>query len=288
MRGDDVANGPRYMREHPRFGLNSGVNMIARSIRSRSQRPRWRRPAPRLAVFAFLLISLALALSGCSNVHLVIAIGAPASQPALTDAGQPAAAPPVVRPTPTQQPQATPTPQASPLPAVQPVARVPAQTEPTRIVAPSIHLDAPVVTVGWSTRQKGGAWFAEWETASGAAGFHAGSALPGHVGNTVISGHHNIEGKVFARLIELNPGDMIILYADDRPYSYQVVDRFVLKEAGAPEEQRRQNALWIAPTRDERLTLVTCWPPNGNTHRVIVIAKPISVELAQSHSHDEP
>lgn len=288
MRGAIVANGQMCTRQQPQFGLNSGVNMITRSIQPRSQRLGRRRPAPYLAVFAFLLISLTLALSGCSNVHLVIAIGAPASQSALTDVGQPAAAPPAARPTPTPQPQATPTRQAPSLPAVQPVARVPAQTEPTRIIAPSINLDAPVVTVGWSTRQKGGAWFAEWETASGAAGFHAGSALPGHVGNTVISGHHNIEGKVFERLIELNPGDVITLYADDRPYTYQVVDRFVLKEAGASKEQRRQNALWIAPTRDERLTLVTCWPPNGNTHRVIVIAKPISVELAQSRSHDEP
>lgn len=262
--------------------------MIAHSFRFRSQRPRERCSAPRLATFAFLLISLALALSGCGNVHLVIAIGAPAAQLTLTDAGQPAAPPPPARPTSLRQPQATPTRQPSPLPTVQPVARVPAQTEPTRIVAPSINLDASVVTVGWSARQRGGSWFAEWETASGAAGFHAGSALPGHIGNTVISGHHNIEGKVFARLIELNPSDVVILYADDRPYAYQVVDRFVLKETGASVEQRRQNALWIASTRDERLTLVTCWPPNGNTHRVIVIAKPISAELAQSRSHDEP
>ncbi len=56
-----------------------------------------------------------------------------------------------------------------------------------------------------------------------------------------------------------------------------VEDRFLLRELGAPLEQRYQNARWIGPTTDERLTLVTCWPPMGNTYRVIVIAKPASL-----------
>jgi sortase A len=54
-----------------------------------------------------------------------------------------------------------------------------------------------------------------------------------------------------------------------------VQDKFIVKEVGVSLAQRRQNAQWIAPTRDERLTLVTCWPPDGNTYRVIVVAKPI-------------
>jgi sortase A len=40
------------------------------------------------------------------------------------------------------------------------------------------------------------------------------------------------------------------------------------------EEKRLENARWIGPFPDERLTLVTCWPYTNNTHRVIVIAKP--------------
>ena len=45
----------------------------------------------------------------------------------------------------------------------------------------------------------------------------------------------------------------------------------VIKEA-----VRRANAQWIAPTDDERLTLVTCWPYISNTHRLIIVAKPVS------------
>jgi sortase A len=38
---------------------------------------------------------------------------------------------------------------------------------------------------------------------------------------------------------------------------------------------RLQNAQWIQPTTDERLTLVTCWPYNDNSHRLIIVARPI-------------
>jgi sortase (surface protein transpeptidase) len=53
-----------------------------------------------------------------------------------------------------------------------------------------------------------------------------------------------------------------------------VIDRFILPERGVSDEQRRQNAQWIMPTNVERLTLVTCWPYTGNSHRVIVVAEP--------------
>jgi sortase A len=53
-----------------------------------------------------------------------------------------------------------------------------------------------------------------------------------------------------------------------------VESRFVVRDKGEPEEKRLENARWIGPFPDERLTLVTCWPYTNNTHRVIVIAKP--------------
>ena len=40
-------------------------------------------------------------------------------------------------------------------------------------------------------------------------------------------------------------------------------------------EVRRENARWIGPSHDERLTLVTCWPRNDNTHRLILVALPV-------------
>ena len=32
------------------------------------------------------------------------------------------------------------------------------------------------------------------------------------------------------------------------------------------------------PTTDERITLITCWPYTSNTHRLIIVAKPIEPE----------
>lgn len=155
-----------------------------------------------------------------------------------------------------------------------PTAVPPAINPPTRILAPAINLDAEVTPIGWKQVTQNGKTVSVWEVAEYAAGWHKNSSLPGGGGNIVLSGHHNIKGEVFRYLVDLNPGDTITLYADDRPYTYTVEARFVVRDKGEPEEKRRENARWIGPFPDERVTLVTCWPYTNNTHRVIVVAKP--------------
>lgn len=151
----------------------------------------------------------------------------------------------------------------------------PATGPPIRIVAPAIDLDGEVIPVGWKQVIQGGKTVSVWEVAGYAAGWHRNSALPGEGGNIVLSGHHNIKGEIFRYIVDLNPGDEITLYADGRPYTYTVEARFVVRDKGMSEDKRRENARWIGPFPDERLTLVTCWPYTNNTHRVIVIAKPM-------------
>lgn len=160
----------------------------------------------------------------------------------------------------------------APTPAGEPIS---ASGPPTRIVAPAIRLDAPVVPVGWQFVEEGGQMVSVWEVADFAAGWHKTSSYPGQPGNVVISGHHNIKGEVFRYLVDLKTGDEVDLYVGDKLYRYVVTEEHLLQEKGMPESTRRQNAQWIAPTADERLTLVTCWPYTNNTHRVIIIAKPI-------------
>jgi len=174
--------------------------------------------------------------------------------------------------TPTNSPPTARPPEPTPLPTPVPGA----QRLPTRIVAPAIQLDATVVPMDWEMVDRNGTMVSEWVVPSKAAGWHVNSALPGHGGNVVLSGHHNIEGKVFRYVVDLEPGDEIILYAGAIPYYYTVTEKYILKEAGMPLEVRRRNAQWIMPTEDERVTLVTCWPYEwpGNTHRVIVVARP--------------
>ncbi len=114
-----------------------------------------------------------------------------------------------------------------------------------------------------------------WIVADYAAGWHQNSLLPGQGGNIVLSGHHNIKGEVFRYIVDLEPGAIISLYQADQRYDYAVADKFIVKDKGEPEAVRRENAKWIGPFNDERLTLITCWPYTNNTHRVIVIAKPV-------------
>ncbi|PWH14891.1 MAG: hypothetical protein DDG58_12175 [Ardenticatenia bacterium] len=144
---------------------------------------------------------------------------------------------------------------------------------PLRVVAPSIHLDAPVVPVGWKHVVQDGKVVGMWEVADYAAGWHKSSALPGQPGNTVLSGHHNTAGEVFRYVVDLQPGDPVFLYTEQHVYTYTVVSRFILRDKGMPASVRRENARWIGTFPDVRLTLVTCWPYHTNTHRVIVIAK---------------
>lgn len=161
----------------------------------------------------------------------------------------------------------------------------PTQSPPTRIVAPAIDLDAKVVPMGWEIVDRDGTFASDWVVPKKAAGWHVNSKLPGQGGNIVLSGHHNIEGKVFRYVVDLNPGDEITLYEGNQSFSYLVTEKYILKEVGMPRYIRVKNAQWIRPAEDERLTLVTCWPYEwpGNSHRVIVVARPSgSIEAAAS------
>jgi len=171
-------------------------------------------------------------------------------------------------PTATPEGQATATTGPSPTPTPPP--------RPERIVIPAIKLDRRVVEIGWTTELVDNATLRrEWETVAHAAGFHRESAPPGVAGNTVISGHNNIDGAVFKELHRLDAGDRVVVYAGQQRHAYEVERTFIVREEGASEADRIANGLWIGDTPDERLTLVTCYPPWGNTHRVIVIARPV-------------
>ncbi len=231
----------------------------------------------------------------------------PTPAPAKTSAGdtltRPAPATSVAEPTPApaamapppEEPAAAPVDSSgsladNPLPVVETAPTAAAEGQPatlqianseraplSRIVADSIKLDAPVIDVGWEVVVQNSVPVNVWKVADYAAGWHKNSLLPGEGGNVVLSGHHNINGEVFRYIVDLEPGDTMTLYdAAGQSYAYAVEDKFIVKDKDEPEAVRRANARWIGPFNDERLTLVTCWPYNNNTHRVIVIAKPVT------------
>jgi sortase A len=161
------------------------------------------------------------------------------------------------------------------VPARKPTPVDPTGNNPTRLVIPAIKLDAPVETVGWHVVDG----VSQWDVPDKfAAGWLMTSAPLGRPGNTAITGHHNIAGEVFRNLVKLKPGDRVTLYAQDQPFYYEVTSRRILPERGQSDEVRRENARWIQPMTDERITLITCWPYTGNTHRLIIVAKPVVPE----------
>jgi sortase A len=109
-----------------------------------------------------------------------------------------------------------------------------------------------------------------------AAGWHASSALLGLPGNTVLNGHHNAYGMVFKDLVNLVIGDVISVYSGSHEFRYQVVANMILPERFESLSNRKENARWIQPSSDERITLATCWPADSNTYRVVIVALPIS------------
>lgn len=114
-----------------------------------------------------------------------------------------------------------------------------------------------------------------WDTVRDAAGHHRGSADAGQSGNCVLSGHSSDEsGAVFKRLEEAVPGQMVELEAQNGQSFVYVVETVVrLDELSASDVERREHAQWLEPTDGSTLTLVTCWPSWGYSHRLVVRAK---------------
>jgi len=156
--------------------------------------------------------------------------------------------------------------------------------QPTRLVIPMLELDAPVKAAELLTFQEGTKLYTQWTVPDEfAAGWHGDSAPLGEVGNTVLNGHHNVHGEIFRDLINLPVGEDIIIYDGRRRFTYQVTNMELLLNWGLPLKERLENGRWFQSTEDERLTLITCWPYTGNTHRLVVVAHPVDGEgLAQA------
>ena len=170
--------------------------------------------------------------------------------------------------------KADPPPQSENAPVVQLSPEV-----PVRIVIPSIGLDAPIVPAPVEFEKIAGKEFLQWFVPDEfASGWHTTSAMLGETGNTVLNGHHNAFGEVFVSLVDLNEGDFIWIESAQSLFKYQITNKMILSEKYEQLDVRMNNAQWILPSIDERLTLISCWPYETNTHRLIVVARPMGRE----------
>ena len=141
-------------------------------------------------------------------------------------------------------------------PMVQSLANLPVPTaapdQAIRIQIPAIKIDAPVVQGdGWEQLKKG-------------VGQNIGSANPGQDGNVVLSAHNDVYGELFRYLDKLQPGDQVVLYTQQRQYTY-VVDRTAVVEPTAVEV--------MASTGSPTVTLISCYPYLVDDQRIVVFAR---------------
>jgi LPXTG-site transpeptidase (sortase) family protein len=147
---------------------------------------------------------------------------------------------------------------------------------PNRLVIHTIQLDVPIETVTYKSVELDGKTYEQWFAPDApTVGWHETSAQLGAVGNTVLNGHHNIFGEVFRDLSKLEVGDLLMVQSGQRVIEYVVGTKLIVPERYQTIETRLENARWIQPSNDERITLVTCWPYESNTHRVVVVAVPV-------------
>jgi sortase A len=102
-------------------------------------------------------------------------------------------------------------------------------------------------------------------------GHYPKTALPGQVGNTVISGHRTTYGAPFGNLDRLHPGDIVDIQIRYRTYHYRVTGTRIV----APNEKGVllpvPDRPGVAPT-SRMLTMTTCNPKYSAAQRLIVFA----------------
>lgn len=102
---------------------------------------------------------------------------------------------------------------------------------------------------------------------------YPGTAEPGQVGNAFIFGHSSNYpwiksdyNDIFALLDNLETGDEITVYYNQKKYTYIVTDRAIVKPGDVKTLESRD------PNKKE-LSLMTCWPVGTTLERIIVFAE---------------
>jgi sortase A len=141
-------------------------------------------------------------------------------------------------------------------PLVQSLANVPIPTpgpeQAIRIQVPAIHVDAPVVQGdGWEQLKKG-------------VGQHTGTVNPGEKGNLVLSAHNDIFGQIFRDLENISPGDQVVLYTNQRSYTYLVTDKQIVEPTQVDV---------MSDTTQPTVTLISCYPYMKDNQRIVITAR---------------
>lgn len=140
-------------------------------------------------------------------------------------------------------------------PMLQTLANLPVPTpspqQAVRIQIPAIDVDAPVVQGdGWDQLKKG-------------VGQLIGTPNPGQSGNMVLSAHNDVFGQIFRHLDQLEDGDEVILYTNQRAYVYKVSQTQIVEPTQVEV---------LASTQEPVVTLISCYPYMVDNQRIVITA----------------
>lgn len=115
-------------------------------------------------------------------------------------------------------------------------------------------------------------------------GHYPGTAMPGKIGNFVLSGHRTTYSAPFNRVNELTEGSPVVIETKDFWYVYRVTEKDVVSpsavEVTAPVPGRPK-----AKPQRRLITLTTCHPKYSAAQRLIVHGK---LDVAQRKSAGPP
>lgn len=107
-------------------------------------------------------------------------------------------------------------------------------------------------------------------------GHATGTSYPDQSGNTYLFAHSSsdifsisIYNAVFTLVRELNPGDIVIVFYNNRRYNYIVYDKLILPPS--------DTSFITSKSSEPTLTLQTCDPPGLNINRLYVRANLASI-----------
>jgi len=103
-------------------------------------------------------------------------------------------------------------------------------------------------------------------------GHYPGTALPGAVGNMVVSGHRTTYGHPFNRIDELQNGDVISIQVRLHTYRYHVIRTQIVNPDDTAVILPVPGQFGVKPTQ-RLLTLTTCNPKYSAAQRLIVTAQ---------------
>ena len=103
-------------------------------------------------------------------------------------------------------------------------------------------------------------------------GHMPGTAMPGQLGNLVVSGHRTTYGAPFSRLDELEVGDPVVVETRDAWFTYTVTGSEIVAPSAVEVAYPVPGQAGATPTR-RLMTLTTCHPRYSARQRLIVSAE---------------